>query len=61
MVGQTFADLMMLNSTLFQKTVEKQKLFQIQQKKLMVLYILHEFLLQYLGIFQIYLKITYWT
>ena len=56
-----FADLMMLNSTLFQKIVEKQNFFQIQQEKLMVLDMLHEFLLPYLGIFQNYLKITYLT
>ena len=45
MSGQTFADIMMLNSTLFSKIVEKQNFFQIQQEKLMVLDILSEFLL----------------
>ena len=45
MSGQTFADIMMLNSTLFSKIVEKQNSFQIQQEKLMVLDILSEFLL----------------
>ena len=47
-----FADLMMLNSTLFQKIVEKQNFFQIQQEKLMVLDILHVFLFQFLGLLQ---------
>ena len=61
MSGQTFADIMMLNSTLFSKIVEKQNFFQIQQEKLMVLDILHEFFLQRLGIFQKYLKITFLT
>ena len=50
---------MMLNSTLFSKIVEKQNFFQIQQEKLMVLDILSEFLLWFLGIFQKYLKISY--